>query len=91
MHNAIFREKTSLLYKTKQIHNRMCFKSYTFLSQDTTTRHIDQVQRRFSEPYEHQCFKDNIEKKRRTLCRKLYCLLFFVVVFFPLHLSGIYR
>jgi len=38
----------------------MCFKSFAFLSQDTTTRQIDRVQRRIFEPYEHHCFKDNI-------------------------------
>ena len=50
----------------------MCFLflSYAFLSQDTTTRQIDRVQRRMSEPYEHHCLKDNIEKKIRTLLRK---------------------
>jgi len=45
------------------IHNHMCFLSYALLSQDTTTRQIDRVQRRISEPYEHHCLKDNIEKK----------------------------
>jgi len=39
----------------------MCFKSYVFLSQDTTTRQIDQMQRMIFEPYEHQYLKDNIK------------------------------
>jgi len=72
----------------------MCFKSYVFLSQDTTTRQIDRVQRRISEPYEHHCLKDNIEKKRRTLLRKTPVFVVSIVVlllFFPMHLGDIYR
>ena len=65
----------------------MCFLSYAFLSQDTTTRQIDRVQRRISKPYEHHCLKDNIEKKRRTFVRKnssVCCLCYCsVVVSFP--------
>jgi len=70
-HSAILREKTHILHRAKQIHTHMCFKSYAFLSQDTTTRQIDRVQWRISESYEHHCLKDNIEKKRRTYFRKL--------------------
>jgi len=71
----------------------MCFKSNAFLSQDTTTHQIDRVQRRISEPYEHHCLKDNIEKKRKTLLRKtlVFVVSVVVVVFFPMHLGGIYR
>ena len=57
----------------------MCFLS-VFLSQDTTTRQIDRVLRRISEPYEHHCLKDNIEKKRKTLLRKTLVFVVFVVV-----------
>ena len=62
----------------------MCFRSYVFLSQDTTTHQIDRVQQRISTPYEHYYLKDNIEKKRRTL---LKTLVFVVVLlcFFPCH------
>jgi len=49
----------------------MFFKSYAFLSQDTITRQINRVQRRIPKPYEHQCLKDNVEKGRKTLRRKL--------------------
>jgi len=69
----------------------MCFLSYAFLSQDTTNRQIDRVQRRISEPYEHHCLKDNIEKKRITLLRKSLVFVVSVVVSFPMHLGGIYR
>jgi len=80
-----------LLHRAKQIHNNMCFKSNAFLSQDTTTRHIGQVQRRICEPFEHHCLKDNIEKKRITLLRKTLVFVVSVVVSFPMHLCGIYR
>ena len=91
MYSAILREKTLLLHKAKQIHNHMCFQSYVFLSQDTPTRQIDRVQRRISEPYEHHCLKDNIGKKK-TFERTLVFIVFVVaVVFFPMHLGGIYR
>jgi len=52
------------------------FLIYAFLSQDTTTRQINRVQRRISEPYEHHCLKDNIEKKIRTFraCCLCYCV-----------------
>jgi len=80
------------MHMAKQIHNHMCFKSYAFLSQDTTTRQIDGVQRRISEPYEHHCLKDNTEKKIITLLRKtIVFVVSVVVVFFPMHLGGIYR
>jgi len=56
------------------------------------------VQRRISEPYEHHCLKDNIEKKRRTFQRKTLEFVVFVIVIvvsvvvsFPMHLGGIYR
>ena len=70
----------------------MCFLSYAFLSQGTTTRQIDRVQRRIYEPYEHHCLKDNIEKKRKTFQRKTLEFVVFVVsvigvvLFFPMHL-----
>jgi len=58
----------------------MCFLSYAFLSQDTTTRQIDRVQRRISEPYEVHYLKDNIEKKRRTFFDRTQVFIVFVVV-----------
>ena len=51
-----------------------------FLSQDTTTRQIDRVQRRIFEPYEHHCLKDNVEKKRITLLRMTLVFVVSVVV-----------
>jgi len=66
MHDAILREKTPPLHRAIQIHNHMCFKSYMFLSQDTTTRQIDRVNLMNT-----IVLKDSIEKKRRTLLKKL--------------------
>ena len=58
----------------------MCFLSYAFLFQDTTTCQIDRVQRKISEPYELHCLKDNIEKKRRTFFERTLVFIVFVVV-----------
>jgi len=72
MHNAIIREKTPPLHMAIQIHNRMCFKSYVFLSQETTTRQIDRVCSEGSlNLMNTTVLKDNIEKKKRTLLREL--------------------
>ena len=61
----------------------MCFLSYAFLSQDTTTRQIDRVQRRISEPYEHHYLKDNIGKKKNFEKTLVFVVFVDIVVFSP--------